>query len=63
MGLAERIYKEGHAEGWVEGKEKAKLEIAKNMLAESISPNMITEVTELSLEKIKELQDKKNNKK
>ena len=41
--------------GYDEGKEEAKIEIAKNMLKENISINVISKVTGLSIEKVKNI--------
>lgn len=54
---SERRYarEEGHAEGHVEGHNDATVEIARNMLKENIDINIISKVTNLSIEEITNL--------
>ena len=56
MTLAERIEEKGRKEGLLAGK----IEIARKLLQEKTDPVFIAKITELSLEKIKELQKKHN---
>jgi len=46
---------EGKIEGRLEGKIEGKIEAARSMLADDMSPELISKYTDLSLEKIKAL--------
>ena len=57
-GLA-KGHAEGLAEGLAEGKKKEAIEIAKEMLKESISDEQISKITKLSIEEIEKLKEEK----
>jgi len=48
-------FAEGHAEGHEEGSEESKLTIARNALAEGLTPDIVQKITGLDLETIKNL--------
>jgi predicted transposase YdaD len=48
-------YEEGHEDGWEEGREDEKLEIARNALAKGSSPEFVHEITGLDMDTIEGL--------
>lgn len=51
----EKAYAEGKNEGFVEGKNQSKKEVALKMKAEGIGPSLILKITGLSMEEIEKL--------
>jgi predicted transposase/invertase (TIGR01784 family) len=53
--VAEQIKRQGREEGRLEGRLEGKLEVARNLLADGVSPDVIVRNTGLPIEKIREL--------
>jgi predicted transposase/invertase (TIGR01784 family) len=58
VSVFERVYTaRGMEKGREEGREEGKLEVARNLLAEGISPDIISRTSGISLEEVQNLQN------